>query len=295
MLTAAPAPPLWDETQATWGLQAILATESEYTGRGVGVAILDTGVDLSHPDLADRIAQTASFVEGETVDDGQGHGTHCVGTSCGPQRPASGPRYGVACEADIYIGKVLNNQGSGAEWQILQGINWAASQKGVRVVSMSLGGAVALGAGYSRFYERAARRALKRGVVIVAAAGNDSLRPGILAPVATPANCPSILAVGALAQDYTIAPFSCAGLNPNGGVVDVVAPGVNVLSTWRDGGYRRISGTSMATPLVAGVTALLWEQNPGATASDIMSLLRTGVRNLGLPMSDGGRGMVQAP
>lgn len=295
VLTSAPAAPVWVETQATWGLQAILATETVHTGVGIGVAILDTGVHLSHPDLAGRIAQTASFVPGETVEDGHGHGTHCVGTSCGPQRPASGPRYGVACEADIYVGKVLSNQGRGSDGQILQGINWAVSQKAVRVVSMSLGGAVALGAGYSRIYERAARRALKRGVVIVAAAGNESMRPGSLAPVGQPANCPSILAVGAIAKDYTIAPFSCAGLNPNGGAIDLVAPGVDVLSAWRGGGYRRLSGTSMATPHVAGVTALLCEQTPGATASEIMSLLRTGVRDLGLPVPDGGKGLVQAP
>lgn len=294
-LASAPAPPLWDETQATWGVQAVLAIETAYTGRGIGVAILDTGVDLSHPDLAGRIAQTASFVPGQTVDDGHGHGTHCVGTSCGPQRPASGPRYGVACEADIYVGKVLSNEGSGPEGSLLQGISWALSQKAVKVVSMSLGGAVALGGGYSRFYERAARESLKRGVVLVAAAGNDSRRPGFRAPVASPANCPSILAVGALARDYSIAPFSNAGLNPNGGAVNVVAPGVDVLSAWRNGGYRRISGTSMATPLAAGVTALLWEQNPGATASEIVGLLRTNVRELELPVSDGGRGMVQAP
>lgn len=294
-LTQTPAPPAWDEAQATWGLQAILATETAQTGRGVGVAILDTGVHLNHPDLAGRIAQTASFVPGESVDDGHGHGTHCVGTSCGPQTPASGPRYGVACGADIYVGKVLSNQGRGGDGQILEGINWAVAQKDVRVVSMSLGGAVALGGGYSRIYERAARRALKRGVVVVAAAGNESKRPGTVEPVGQPANCPSILAVGAIAKDYTIAPFSCAGLNPNGGAVDLVAPGVDVLSAWRGGGYRRLSGTSMATPHVAGVTALLWEQTPGADASEIVTRLRTGVRDLGLSVSDGGRGLVQAP
>ncbi|MBT2453014.1 S8 family serine peptidase [Streptomyces sp. ISL-43] len=294
-LARAAAGPLWSEAQATWGLQAILATETALTGTGVGVAILDTGINETHPDLAGRVRQSASFVPGQAVDDGHGHGTHCAGTACGPRNPATGPRYGVACKADIYVAKVLNNQGRGSDGQILDGINWAMDQAGVRVISMSLGGAVALGAGYSRIYERAARRCLKRGKLIVAAAGNESSRPLDLQPVGMPANCPSVLAVGAIAPDFTIAPFSCAGLNPNGGGVDLVGPGVDVLSTWRDGGYRRLSGTSMATPHVAGVAALLWEQNPNATAAQIVTLLRAGTRDLGLPASDAGRGLVQAP
>ncbi|MCX5336560.1 S8 family serine peptidase [Streptomyces sp. NBC_00140] len=286
---------LWSEEQATWGLQAILATETALTGKGVGVAILDTGINEAHPDLADRVKNTASFVPGQAVEDGHGHGTHCAGTACGPRKPATGPRYGVACEADIYVAKVLNNQGRGSDGQILDGINWAMDQKAVRVISMSLGGAVAVGAGFSRIYERAARRCLNRGKVIVAAAGNESQRPLDLQPVGTPANCPSVLAVGAIAQDFTIAPFSCAGLNPNGGGVDLAGPGVDVLSTWRNSGYRRLSGTSMATPHVAGVAALLWEQNPNATAGQIVTLLRAGTRHLDLSATDAGRGLVQAP
>ncbi|MBT2408695.1 S8 family serine peptidase [Streptomyces sp. ISL-87] len=294
-LARAVAGPQWSEAQATWGLQAILATETALTGRGVGVAILDTGINEAHPDLAGRVRQSVSFVPGQAVDDGHGHGTHCAGTACGPRNPATGPRYGVACEADIYVAKVLNNQGRGSDGQILNGIGWAMNQDGVRVISMSLGGAVALGAGYSRIYERAARRCLTRGKMIIAAAGNESQRPMDLQPVGMPANCPSVLAVGAIAPDFTIAPFSCAGLNPNGGGVDLAGPGVDVLSTWRNGGYRRLNGTSMATPHVAGVAALLWEQNPNATAAQIVTLLRAGTRDLGLPASDAGRGLVQAP
>ncbi|NXY98829.1 S8 family serine peptidase [Streptomyces sp. BR123] len=291
----AAAPPPWDESQATWGLQAVLATETTLTGAGIGVAILDTGIDASHPDLAGRVVQSASFVPGETVDDGHGHGTHCAGTACGPKRPAAGPRYGVACEAGIFVGKVLNNRGRGPDGQILGGINWAIAQRSVRVISMSLGLPMALGDGYSRIYERAARRAMQRGIVMVAAAGNESRRPARIAPVGQPANCPSILAVGAVGPDFSIAPFSCGGLNPNGGGVDMVGPGVDVLSTWRGGGYRRLDGTSMATPHVAGLTALLWEQNPGASASQIVALLRAGTRNLALPVSDAGLGLAQAP
>ncbi|MEU8679191.1 S8 family serine peptidase [Streptomyces sp. NPDC048560] len=294
-LAQAAAGPVWNEAQATWGLQAILATETALTGTGVGVAILDTGIHEAHPDLVGRVRQSVSFVPGQAVEDGHGHGTHCAGTACGPRNPATGPRFGVACEADIYVAKVLSNKGRGSDGQILDGINWAMDQDRVRVISMSLGGAVALGAGYSRIYERAARRCLKRGKVIIAAAGNESRRPLDIQPVGTPANCPSVVAVGAIAPDFTIAPFSCAGLNPNGGGVDLVGPGVDVLSTWRNGGYRRLSGTSMATPHVAGIAALLWEQNPNATAAQIVTLLRGGTRNLGLSASDAGRGLVQAP
>jgi subtilisin family serine protease len=284
----------FDESLATWGLQAIRALETRFTGRGVRVAVLDTGVAPLHPDLASRVVKKASFVPGETVDDGHGHGTHCIGTAGGPEKPRVLPRYGVATQAEIYAGKVLSNAGSGSDRSILAGINWAVSE-GCRVVSMSLGAPVRLGDSYSRVYELAARRALARGTIIVAAAGNDSHRPGLVAPVDHPANCPSILAVAALTPDLTVAWFSCGGLNPDGGQVDIAAPGVDVLSAWPPAGYRRLKGTSMATPHVAGVLALLAEAHPGATAAELKNFLLSGARRLPLPSTDVGAGITQAP
>jgi subtilisin family serine protease len=292
---AAAAADEWDETRATWGLQAVRVLESCLTGEGVRVAVLDTGVDLTHRDLVGRSITTASFIAGEDVQDGHGHGTHCIGTSCGTATPSTLPRYGIAGSAQIYAGKVLSNAGSGADGGILAGINWAVAQ-GCRVVSMSLGAPTKVGDTYSRVYEQVALRALERGTIIVAAAGNESHRPDVICPVGHPANCPSILAVAALARDLSVAWFSSAGLNPDGGQVDIAAPGVDVLSSWPEPlGYRRIAGTSMATPHVAGVLALLTQANPTASPAQLKNTLSSSARRLTLPATDVGSGLVQAP
>ncbi|WP_436791871.1 S8 family peptidase [Yinghuangia sp. YIM S10712] len=283
-----------DETHTTWGLQATRVAESTLSGAGVNVAVLDTGVALEHPDLVGRFGGTSSFVPGEDVDDGNGHGTHCIGTSCGPLTPAVLPRYGVAYEAQVFAGKVLGNQGSGTDTGILAGMNWAVAA-GCRIASMSLGAPTDFGQPFSQVYEHAARRALRAGTLIVAAAGNESTRPDDIRPVGHPANCPSILAVGALTEDLTVAFFSCAGFDTDGGQVDLAAPGVDILSSWPESGYRRLMGTSMATPHVAGICALFAEANPDASAAEIKSLLLAGARRLPLPAVDVGVGLVQAP
>jgi subtilisin family serine protease len=285
----------FDETLATWGLQATRVLESRRTGKGVKLAVLDTGVDLTHPDLVGRALTSKSFVAGEDVQDGHGHGTHCIGTAAGTKTPAALPRYGVAHDAEIFVGKVLSNAGRGADRGILAGINWAVAN-GCRVVSMSLGAPVQAGAPFSQVFERAAQRALRRGTVIVAAAGNDSDRPVTIAPVSHPANCPSILAVGALDDEMQVAWFSNSGLNPQGGQVDLAGPGVDVYSSWpMPLGNRRLNGTSMATPHVAGVIALLAEENPAATAAELKALLLGRARRLPLSSADVGAGLVQAP
>ncbi|MDF2780635.1 MAG: peptidase and in kexin sedolisin, partial [Geminicoccaceae bacterium] len=105
---------------------------------GIRLAVLDTGMDLQHPDFATRAVQSQSFVTGQAVQDGHGHGTHCIGTACGPAAPQRLPRYGVATNAEVFAGKVLSNQGSGADRGILAGIQWAMVNR-CAVVSMSLG------------------------------------------------------------------------------------------------------------------------------------------------------------
>jgi subtilisin family serine protease len=283
-----------DETTFTWGLQAVGAPDSKATGAGVRVAVLDTGLDLAHPDLAGRTITSKSFVEGEQVQDGHGHGTHCIGTSCGPRTRQGGPGYGIAYQAEIYAGKVLSNAGSGADGGILAGISWAIAN-GCRVVSMSLGAATQPGQPYSRTYERVARRALARGTLIVAAAGNESERAqGTIAPVGHPANCPSILAVGAVDVRGGIADFSCGTVDAVGSV-DVVGPGVDVYSSWPQPlGHRRISGTSMATPHTAGIAALI-AQATGASGYELWARLCQAARRLSLPSTDVGAGLVRAP
>lgn len=284
-----------DTADLTWGLRATKVAESRYTGKGVRVAVLDTGFDLQHPDFLGRTVVSRSFIAGETVQDGHGHGTHCIGTSCGPKLPGQGPRYGIAYEAEIYAGKVLSNAGSGGDAGILAGISWAISQQ-CRVISMSLGAPTTLGQGYSRIFEQVARRALNAGTLIVAAAGNESQRPGLISPVGHPANCPSIMAVAALDGHTGIASFSCGGRNPQGGQVDIAGPGVGVRSSWpRPMLYRSISGTSMATPHVAGIAALHAEANSDVRGGALGWLLLQSAMRLNLPVSDIGAGLVQAP
>ncbi|TKG71253.1 S8 family serine peptidase [Prauserella endophytica] len=283
-----------DETTFTWGLQALGAPESAATGKGIRVAVLDTGVVVDHPDLAGRTLVTNSFVDGEQVDDEHGHGTHCVGTACGPRTPENGRGYGVAHEAEIYAGKVLSNAGSGTDGGILSGIQWAISNR-CAVVSMSLGAATQPGDPHSRIFETVASRALRQGTLIVAAAGNESRRAeGHIAPVGHPANCPSILAVGAIDVHRAIADFSCGTVDP-GSAVDLAGPGVDVYSSWTlPERYNTISGTSMATPHVAGAAALA-AQLHGARGWELWARLSQSARRLPLPSTDVGAGLVQAP
>lgn len=284
-----------NESELTWGLQVTKVAASRFSGNGVRVAVLDTGLDLGHPDIAGRRIVPVSFVENQAVQDGHGHGTHCIGTACGPKQPGRLPRYGIAFNAEIYAGKVLSNQGSGTDMGIIAGIAWAIAN-GCAVVSMSLGAAVLPGQSFSQFYEEVAKRSLAAGTLIIAAAGNESERPAVISPVAHPANCPSIMAVGALNAQLQVAPFSCGGINPQGGQVDIAGPGVGVRSTWpRPTLYHTISGTSMATPHVAGIAALLAEANPSSRGRALGSLLLQSARRLTLPARDVGAGLVQAP
>lgn len=277
----------------TWGLQLTKVSTSGYSGLGIRVAVLDTGLDLTHPDFAGRSITSKSFVEGEEVQDGNGHGTHCIGTACGPQTPETLPRYGVAFNCEIYAGKVLSNAGSGEDGGILAGIDWAIAN-GCQVISMSLGAPVEPGQSYSQVYERVGRRALRRGTLIVAAAGNDSRRPGRVVPVSHPANCPSIMAVAALDQNLQVAFFSNGGLNIRGGQIDIAGPGVDVYSTWYlPDRYKTISGTSMATPHVAGIAALFAEAT-GNTGRALWAELTQSAQRLSLPSRDVGSGLVQA-
>jgi subtilisin family serine protease len=288
---AAPVP----ETSLTWGLQLTRVAESPYSGKGVRVAVLDTGMDLRHPDFMGRSITSQSFVAGEQVQDGHGHGTHCIGTACGPRQPGQMPRYGVAYDAEIFVGKVLSNRGSGSDSGILAGINWAITNQ-CRVISMSLGAPTSPGQVFSRIFEAVARRALAAGCLIIAAAGNESQRPEQINPVGHPANCPSILAVGALDSALQVARFSSGGINLQGGQVDIAGPGVAVRSAWpRPLLYRSISGTSMATPHVAGIAALHAEANPDVTGGALGWLLLQSASRLALSTRDIGAGLVQAP
>jgi subtilisin family serine protease len=245
-----------DDAQFTWGLRAVGADVSAGDGAGSRVAVLDTGADGGHPDLAPALAGQDSFIAGEPPHDGHGHGTHCSGTVAGRANPVGVPRFGIAPGASLFAGKVLNNaDGEGTDASILAGIDWAINND-CHVISMSLGGEVPPGTPHSPTFEAVARNALAAGAVIVAAAGNDSSRPGTVSPINHPANCPSIIAVGALDRVLDPAEFSNAGRVGQDHVA-ISAPGVDVLSSIPGGGHAFSDGTSMATPHVAGVLAVL--------------------------------------
>ena len=279
---------------AAWGITAIQADESVYTGAGIKIAVLDTGFDTNHPDFEGRSLTTCSFVPDETVDDLHGHGTHCIGIACA-SADRQGLRYGVAPGAHIYAGKVLNNRGSGAQAWVLDGMTWAANN-GCHVLSMSLGSKVFPGQSYDIAYERAAQFALSKGTLIVAAAGNESQRSkNQFSPVGSPADCPSILAVGAVDSALQVADFSNRALNKQG-LVDLAAPGVAIYSSWpMPAGYRTLSGTSMATPHVAGIIALLCEKYPEAAPARIREELIGLAGSLPLSAEDVGAGLAIAP
>lgn len=272
-------------SNATYGLDLTLVTQSSYSGDGIKVCVLDTGIDLSHPDFAGRSITTATFV-GQPIQDGHSHGTHTAGTACGPQTPGSNmPRYGVAYNAQIFVGKVLSNSGKGTTATTLAGINWAIAN-GCQIVSMSLSAPV----GEQASYTQAGTKALAAGTLLIAAAGNDSKRPATIAQTGAPANSPTIMSVAALDQSLNIAPFS------NGGKIDIAGPGVDVLSSVPSPTlYGKKSGTSMATPHVSGIAALWAESDSSYRGQALWSALTGAAKPVGADSSDVGAGIVQAP
>jgi len=262
-------------------------------GTGVTVAILDTGIDLAHSDVLQRdldLLETRSFVPGSTAQDVNGHGTHCAGIVAGEDWN-SGERLGVAPGVKLMIGKVLADDGFGRDLNIIQGIRWAA-RGGARVISLSLCTNRDLNEPGSDLYERLAARLIIDGSLLVAAAGNASKRPHFHAPVGDPACCPSIVSVGAIDPEGKIADFSTRKLDH--GAVDVVAPGVDIKSWATGGGYRYMSGSSMACPHAAGVAALLFGASPAATPAEVRRMLLASAFLQGDP-DDYGAGIVQAP
>lgn len=264
---------------ATWGLTRCRVPPSIRSGSGIKVAVLDTGMDLGHPDFVGRSFVTQTFV-GQPVQDLHGHGTHCIGTACGPKAPAgSTPRYGIGFNSKIFVGKVLSNSGSGSSASVLAGMNWAIANR-CEVISMSLGSQSPVQAAYTN----AGAAALRNGLLIVAAAGNAASTTG------APANSPTIMAVASL--DPSLIPSSFS----NFGKIDIAGPGRDVFSAWpRPTRYKTISGTSMAAPHVAGCAALWAQTNPAFRGMKLWQQLQLTAMRLPYPASKVGAGLVQAP
>ena len=265
---------------ATWGLNACKVPPSLRSGLGIKVAVLDTGMDLGHPDFVGRPIVSSTFV-GQPVQDLHSHGTHCIGTACGPKAPAgTTPRYGIGHRSSIYVGKVLSNSGGSVGGSVLAGMNWAIANR-CAVISMSLGGPGPVQAAFTA----AGQAALNNGCLIIAAAGNGSG-----APTGYPANSPTIMSVASVDSNLAPSGFSSRGK------VDIAAPGGNVFSSVpRPTRYGTKSGTSMATPHVAGCAALWAETSPNLRGVALWRKLIATAKPLPYPASQVGAGLVQAP
>lgn len=273
-----------------WNLNAVGAPESwsaGYTGDGIVVAVVDTGVDLDHPDLVSNLFVNAGEIAGNGIDDDgngfvddvhgydfadrdsdpndvSGHGTHVAGTIAAINNGVGAT--GVAPDATILPVRVLGANGSGSTLDVAAGIRYAADL-GADIINLSLGG------GYSRAIDSAIDYARALGSFIVAAAGNESsATPGY--PARFSATDDNVISVGAYTSSGGLARFS----NDVGGsgAVQVDAPGVGIFSTYVGGRYATLSGTSMAAPHVAGLAALTLSANPSLTSAELRDLLASG-------------------
>ena len=254
-----------------------------FDGKGVKVAVLDTGVDLHHPDLESQVDGTASFVPGEAMTDVNGHGTHVASTIVGTGAASDHDYTGVAPGADLIVGKVLGGpEGSGQDSWVLAGMEWAASS-GAKVVSMSLGD-VAPSDGSDPMSLAVDALSEQYGTLFVIAAGNAGPES-----ISSPGAAASALTVGAVDKQDRLAGFSSTGpLTVSGALKpDLVAPGVDITAArsqdMTDGGegmYRTLSGTSMATPHVSGAAAILAQEHPSWTGEQLKEQLMSTTNGL---------------
>ncbi|MGW8884233.1 S8 family peptidase [Streptomyces sp. NPDC055749] len=247
-------------------INAPQAWDNGFTGKGVTVAVLDSGYDSDHPDLAGRVTVSSNFLGGDTAEDDNGHGTHVASTIAG----VDSTYRGVAPDASLAVGKVCDNTGSCPTSALLAGIDWAVNTVHAKVVNLSLGGpadetdpAVAVINDLSA----------STGTLFVVAAGNDGEFG--TATVGAPAIANAALAVGAVDADDQLAPFSSRGPRPSDNAVkpDITAPGVNIAAAKAGGGHTSKSGTSMATPHVAGSAALVAQAHPDWSGEQIKTAL----------------------
>ncbi|MGW8883732.1 S8 family serine peptidase [Streptomyces sp. NPDC055749] len=280
------------------------AWQAGRTGKGVKVAVLDTGADPTHPDLAGRISATKDFSGSGSAVDRQGHGTHVAATVAGSGAGAPGLRTGVAPDADLIVGKVLDDKGSGSDSQVIAGMEWAVAQ-GAKVVNMSLGSGPTNG--QDPVTQSLEALATSSGTLFVVSAGNNG--PNI-STVSAPSIAPHALSVAAVDFAGGTASFSSRGPSFNGTVKpEIAAPGVNIVAAraagtnigtvQSDPAYTALSGTSMAAPHIAGAAALLAQEHPDWTPDQLKHTLMGSATapslQSGQTVYDVGTGVVNLP
>ncbi|MFE6158494.1 S8 family serine peptidase [Streptomyces sp. NPDC056486] len=274
------------------------AWEAGLTGKGVKVAVLDTGVDIGHPGLKDRVDATKSFIPGEEVADRNGHGTHVTSTVGGSGAESDGNKEkGVAPGAALSVGKVLSDEGSGSESQIIAGMEWAAKDVGAKVVSMSLGSQEASD-GTDPMAAAVNTLSKDTGALFVIAAGNT----GAPSSIGSPGAADSALTIGAVDSADKAAYFTSQGPRHGDNALkpDLSAPGVDILAARSqlvdgEGYYTEMSGTSMATPHIAGVAALLAEKHPDWSGARLKDALMSTSEQLDASAYELGAGRVSVP
>jgi serine protease AprX len=277
----------------------------KYSGRGIGVAVIDTGV-APHPDLvkpSNRIIAFKDYInEKRDPYDDSGHGTHVAGCIAGNGFGSEGKYSGIAPEANIIAIKTLNAEGSGDASDVIAAIQWVLDNRArynIKVLNLSLG-SKPQSLSYSPI-DKAVATAWERGMTVICAAGNEG--PG-RQTISSPGICPEVITVGALddrattfTKDDTIASFSSRG--PTKRMVakpDIVAPGVDIISlavpVRDDKLYKSLSGTSMATPIVSGCAALIHEMFPGYTNEQVKELMMSTAKDLNYPAYAQGKGLI---
>lgn len=283
------------EQVTPWGIDRVFGDEnysfptwSTSKGAGIGVAVLDTGIDTDHEDLK-VLGGRRFYLRGLTLrsddlyDDGNGHGTHVAGTIAALDNDIG--VVGVAPAVNLYAVKVLGDNGSGSTSAIIAGIEWVRDKGDISIINMSLGSSL-----YSYAFDQACKNAYLDGILIVASAGNSGNDAGTGNTVGYPAKYDSVIAVAASDSSDERAYFSSTGPD-----VDLIAPGVNILSTVPGNLYEDgWSGTSMASPHVAGAAALVWAADPTMSNGEVWSILTTTAEDVSLPQEHQGYGLVRA-
>jgi subtilisin family serine protease len=260
-----------------WGIGRVGGGLTTNTGAGIKVAVVDTGIDSDHSDLAANFKGGVDFTGSRKgFEDEHGHGTHVAGT-IGALDNEIGV-IGVAPAAHLYAVRVLDRRGWGAWSDVADGITWTADN-GIQVANMSLGG------GHSATVQNACSYAEDKGVLLIAAAGNSGDGNTLTTETSFPAAYPTVVSVAATNSSDGLASFSNSGPT-----VEVAAPGVSVKSTFKNNDYKTWNGTSMASPHVAGVAALIWSEL-GITSNDaVRTQLQTRVDDVGPANRDNGYG-----